>query len=165
MDATQLLTAAFQTSLSDVIEHYAGERPEVVPSSGSAYGIGSVVGFAEERVNGCCVLTANVNTLRRLAPGEATDTWDWLGELNNQVVGRLKNKMVPAGLLFQLTPPVMAEGREVRFRVPHTSCTLWSAVWSGGLVGAMLALTIPAGLVLEADDSTIVAEEGSLNLF
>lgn len=166
MDATEFLTAAYLDALSEVIEHYTGVRPVTTAcESNDPSGLGSVVGFADEQVKGSSVLTAGAAEVLALSPTPDADPGDWLGELNNQVVGRLKNKAVPGGLLFQLSPPVTADGAAVRFRVADAVSAHYSASWPGGTVRALLALTVPAGLFLNPDDATVVAEEGSLNLF
>lgn len=72
----------------------------------------TVVGYVGEQVQGTLTLVCNEQMiretlpfpLRELIPGEE-DLHDWLGELGNQLLGRIKNKLGVFGVEFRITPP------------------------------------------------------------
>lgn len=44
----------------------------------------------------------------------SADMQDWIGELANQLLGRLKNKLRPHGVLFTVATPLCMTGRDLR---------------------------------------------------
>ena len=68
-----------------------------------------VMGFIGERLRGTCLLAAPAATILASAP-EQTTPRDWVGELANQLVGRLKSKLLARGVTIALTTPVVLSG-------------------------------------------------------
>ena len=68
-----------------------------------------VMGFIGEHVRGTCLLAAPMVTVLASAPDEARPR-DWVGELANQLVGRLKSKLLAHGTTIALTTPVVLRG-------------------------------------------------------
>ena len=166
--ASELYVAdLFVTALSELIHHYSGESPEIAPEPGAATGaqLAAVVGFSEERISGSAVLTAVPDVARALSDTHVADATDWLGELGNQLVGRLKNKLVAHDIHVRLSVPVTASGSGLGFGAVHAESTRWVARWTGGLVCALLAVSVAPELELAPTDAAGVAEEGSLFLF
>ena len=58
--------------------------------------LSGVMGFVEEHLSGTCVLAAPRDALMATAPAGARPR-DWVGELTNQLVGRLKAKLMAQG--------------------------------------------------------------------
>ena len=78
-----------------------GESDEVMFSG--------VMGFVGERVRGTCLLAAPQGTVEAAAPNGA-GARDWVGELANQLVGRLKAKLMARGATIALSTPVVLRG-------------------------------------------------------
>jgi CheY-specific phosphatase CheX len=166
MGAFDVIAEAYLAAVREVVEHYAGVEAEAcsgaaAPRSGPA----AVVGFSDDRVKGSSVLTAEVAAVTALAPVGGVDPRDWIGELNNQVVGRLKNKLIPCGVHVQLGTPITMDGESIRFGAPHAATAGWTVSWPGGALRALLAVSAPPDLVLTPDATAVVAAEGTLCLF
>jgi hypothetical protein len=71
--------------------------------------LSGVMGFVEQHVSGTCVLAAPRDALMATAPAEARPR-DWVGELTNQLVGRLKAKLMALGLTVGVSTPVVLAG-------------------------------------------------------
>ncbi len=68
-----------------------------------------VMGFVGDRVRGTCLLAAPQGTVQAAAPKDA-GARDWVGELANQLVGRLKAKLMARGATIALSTPVVLRG-------------------------------------------------------
>lgn len=78
-----------------------GESDEVMFSG--------VMGFVGESVRGTCLLAAPQAAVQSAAPKDA-GARDWVGELANQLVGRLKAKLMARGATIALSTPVVLRG-------------------------------------------------------
>jgi CheY-specific phosphatase CheX len=91
----------------------------------------SVIGFAGHGVAGALALWASNGSIAFLAEvAHAQSAEDWLGELSNQLLGRIKRKLAPYGAVFDLGTPVVVAGEKLRVmshrptaavRIPLTS--------------------------------------------
>lgn len=68
-----------------------------------------VMGFVGDSVRGTCLLAAPQSTVEAAAPKQA-GARDWVGELANQLVGRLKAKLMARGATIALSTPVVLRG-------------------------------------------------------
>src|SRR5687768_4791165 len=63
-----------------------------------------VMGFVGDSVRGSCLLSAAVHAVEAAAPQGAAAR-DWVGELANQLVGRLKAKLMQRSATIALSTP------------------------------------------------------------
>lgn len=82
----------------------------------------SIMSFQCDNMQGTAVMGCDTAFLEKTYPNfdpkdPAKDTLlqDWLGELSNLVIGRLKNKMLPFGVTLKLNPPSVTEASEEIF--------------------------------------------------
>ncbi len=68
-----------------------------------------VMGFVGDSVRGTCLLAAPQAAVEAAAP-RAAGARDWVGELANQLVGRLKAKLMARGATIALSTPVVLRG-------------------------------------------------------
>jgi CheY-specific phosphatase CheX len=94
------LLQAYDVALSPD-EHAWAETDEVMFSG--------VMGFVGEKVRGTCLFAAPQATVLAAAPSNAAPR-DWVGELTNQLVGRLKSKLLARGATISLSTPVVLSG-------------------------------------------------------
>ncbi len=101
---------------------------------------GSVVamlGYAGEALRGSLVLQTGWDVAKKLGPdglyeGPVEDTLrDVMGELANQLLGRLKNRLLPAGVVLNLATPTTACGSEVRLGSASVGRSRWIAFSCG----------------------------------
>jgi chemotaxis protein CheX len=81
------------------------------------------VGLAAPEMKGALAVVAPLSFFRATYPtslsaGTATseDLADWAGELTNQLLGRLKNRLAQLGLNFSIGAPVVIKGDHLRLR-------------------------------------------------
>lgn len=75
--------------------------------------LSGVIGFVGPELRGTCLLVGNRLPIELSSP-QKDHTRDWVGELTNQLVGRLKRKFSGYGLEVALTTPVVLTGMHLR---------------------------------------------------
>lgn len=75
--------------------------------------LSGVIGFVGPELRGTCLLVSNRLPIEISSPRKH-HTRDWVGELTNQLVGRLKRKFLGFGLEVVLTTPVVLSGMHLR---------------------------------------------------
>jgi hypothetical protein len=122
-----------------------------------------VVGFVGSEVRGTCLLLGNEQPMRDSQPAPGS-LQDWVGELANQLVGRLKGKLLTRGLEIALTTPIVISGVRVQ-PLPKSLLrpTLFSA--PGGRIGVWLETESALQIVLDMLAPAESAEEGNILLF
>jgi len=100
--------------------------------------LSGVIGFVGPELRGTCLLVANRSPIELSSPRK-DHARDWVGELTNQLVGRLKRKFLGFGLEVVLTTPVVLSGLHLRpiprreltprvFRTDSGSIMVWVEV-------------------------------------
>lgn len=88
--------------------------PSREPAHDSEDGVMSgVMGFVGTRLRGTCLLTCAAGPLEASCPA-GNRSRDWIGELTNQLVGRLKTKLIARGVEVFLTTPIVLTGASIR---------------------------------------------------
>jgi CheY-specific phosphatase CheX len=129
----------------------------------------SVIGFAGREVSGTLVLGTTAEPLEISKP-DAASPRDWIAELANQLLGRIKNKVLRCGIEFYAMPPAVVSGSHL---APVTSSSSssdfrpWVFSTPGGIVCLWIELTTVGG-ELHPDSQLIESEipgEGDVLLF
>lgn len=71
------------------------------------------MGFVGRHVRGTCLLATTEKTLVESCPTNGT-LRDWIGELTNQLVGRLKTKLLGCGVEVFVTTPIVLSGVRIQ---------------------------------------------------
>jgi len=127
-----------------------------------------VVGFVGEQVSGALVLAATPEALACSNPTTASSR-DWMGELSNQLFGRIRNRLLRRGLELIGTPPTVVRGQHLEALTSSRECrpiVLRSP--SGGKVCVWMNCVPKDGLPISlsiSDADRDVASEGSVLLF
>ncbi|MFO0941344.1 MAG: hypothetical protein U0930_11305 [Pirellulales bacterium] len=163
----EIINQEFRQSLADLINHYTNEEPNVKELFDSSVSgeITAIIGLAEPQIAASISLTATKLVARKLAMRDDANPRDWLGELSNQLAGRLKNKMTAYGHSPNLTTPTTVTGAWLLVEPLETQSYLIVAEFSGHQIAAQLILDLAEDLKLEKRTSQSSAEEGSLQLF
>lgn len=131
----------------------------------------AIIGFASDEVRGMLGLGMYPSTLERLASKHAGSTAsleDWLGECVNQLIGRVKNKLLGYDVVITLALPTVLRGVHLRFLSTGPS-GLWT--YSFASVGGPICVWCD---VRHADDFVLTptsdpemkgTDEGELLLF
>lgn len=75
--------------------------------------LSGVMGFVGARLRGTCLLASAAGPLAAACP-EGGRVRDWIGELTNQLVGRLKTKLLARGIEVALTTPIILSGARLQ---------------------------------------------------
>jgi CheY-specific phosphatase CheX len=80
----------------------------------------AIIGFSGVKIKGTLLLAATKELLDYSHPSKAMgmdvgeeDYADWIGEISNQVVGRLKNSLLKFGVNAALTTPTVIKGEGI----------------------------------------------------
>ena len=131
----------------------------------------SVIGFAGKQVRGSLVLCLYPGLLRASYPtkDELTDEdlLAWSGELSNQLLGRLKNKLVARGVSINLSKPTALSGTGMRFgtALPTSELIERAFSYAGEPVLVRLEARASAGVELREPDPVSSSNEGDMILF
>jgi CheY-specific phosphatase CheX len=110
-DATQRIQAMAASAATELLDAYGVKLTEAVEGWEESDEVlySGVMGFIGERVRGTLLLAAPKDTVLATAPEDARPR-DWVGELANQLVGRLKSKLMAHGVTVALSTPVVLSG-------------------------------------------------------
>jgi CheY-specific phosphatase CheX len=140
-------------------------------------GMLAIIGFAGEQLRGSLVLSANPGLLEGSCPartvGRADATHleilqDWVGELANQLLGRLKSRLLAHGVAIELGTPTTVSGLELRVRScggAHPATPLWLHSGDDWLVVRLDAIAAPDTHLSASPDPSTAAAEGEILLF
>ena len=133
----------------------------------------ATIGFSAGDVRGLVGIGMNPSTFAQLFAGTlnkppAADPEDWLGECVNQLLGRLKNKLLPYGVVISPALPTVLRGVRLHFR-PTALSSFWMYGFEmpAGLLCVWLDVCIPESVVfaLRDDPEFQGTPEGALLLF
>lgn len=139
----------------------------VVPSFPEVAGI---IGFSSDEFRGSVLIGAPTKTLLACScvQGIEIDPLDWVGEIANQLLGRIKTSLLSYGVSVQLATPVSVQGGELRFHTQEHG-ELWSLVFATPFGEAIIRLAAECGAGFQLDASSSVdrvsAAEGELMFF
>lgn len=167
-----ILAELLETSLRELLEAYgvpSRQAPQGEPSSDGPLALAGVIGFTAAQLRGSLVVSASTEDLASMGPSVEDDLAlrDWAGELANQLLGRLKNKLLAFGVVLSITPPVVVRGFRLDVSAAKgTKCIRAAARTARGWLRVSLdALADPQALVDVPGDARAGASEGELILF
>lgn len=140
------------------------DRPSVV----------AILGYTGQVMQGALVLHATREAVAALVPAEMREMAqgcddllrDQLGELANQLLGRVKNSMLGMGVVLSMSTPTTAVGRDIRFGSSSGDVTPEYAIsWAGGSLLVRLDATISEDPVFVTEDMSSGLSEGELTMF
>ena len=145
---------------------------EATPSPDD-HDIAASIGFTAPKVQGAILMTTRKvlvaqawpRELRHREPTER-EVCDWAGELVNQLLGRVKNALLPFGLTLEQSTPTVVTGKHVHRAPPSTNIARrYFFVTSVGSLLIYFDAAMAKGLSLAEDASVRPAPEGDVHLF
>lgn len=131
------------------------------------------IGFASPSLRGSITMTADrafvvqsrPPELRQTKPSEG-EVSDWMGELGNQLLGRLKNRLIPYGVVIDLGTPAVLYGVEIQRHMGRrpVACERFVLSSGGKLVVHLDADVSEDFQIVEADGAEAMPE-GEVALF
>jgi hypothetical protein len=160
------IAAIVQQACIDLFSHYAVSiGPEVVagrPNKDIA--LCGVIGFTGTDMRGSLMLACSLEPLQLAHAGGEGSLRDWLAELTNQLLGRVKNRLMTMGAEFHCSTPVVIGGERI---APISSQPLgYLFTVDGGVVSVWFDAILRPGLTLSpVADGAPVGLEGETFLF
>jgi CheY-specific phosphatase CheX len=157
----------------DLLRCYGGrDAVEIDPQSETAcdeFVLAAAVGFAGPSLNGTLAVAVPNPLLEALHPlqneqGVLIAHGDWIGELGNQLLGRVKNKLVAYGVQMRLGTPAVVEGRDLRLHASGSELIEQRFRCKGNIVCIWLNAVVGEDLAL-VPTANVTADEGSILLF
>ncbi|MEO6774315.1 MAG: chemotaxis protein CheX [Kofleriaceae bacterium] len=153
-----------QQATIDLFSHYA---VEIGPNSDLCailpnVALCGVIGFTGPDIRGSLMLACSSEPLKLVGGEGLTTMRDWLAELTNQLLGRVKNRLVAMGVDFYASTPVVLGGGRIAPINSQPLGHLFTA--DGGVVSVWFDTELRAGLEL-VPTTNAVLREGSTLLF
>jgi hypothetical protein len=152
-----------------------GDDAHAASDPPSDHELSAAIGYASPRMHGAVVMTTRKDVVARTwpetlrGPGRPTerDVCSWAGELVNQLLGRIKNALVPFGLAMDQGTPTVVAGWHLH-RVPASTAVArrYAFTSEAGLIFVYFDAALADGFVLdEPNEGLRSASEGDLQLF
>ena len=122
-----------------------------------------IIGFVGRRLRGTCVLAGSEAPIIASCPASG-GTRDWVGELANQLAGRLKAKFLALGVEVHLTTPVVLSGMRLE-PLPTRNHERRLFATDDGQVMVWIEVDSPEGIVLGSEHPFPHGGEGDILLF
>lgn len=107
----------------------------------------SVIGFSGDQMRGTLVLATTKEPLGRTTPVQGGELREWVAELSNQLLGRVKRQLADRGVLLALSTPIVLRGERLR-PMPNKEEAPLVFVCEGGCVCVWMDAVIDPGLDL-----------------
>ncbi|MDH5674949.1 MAG: chemotaxis protein CheX [Myxococcales bacterium] len=124
--------------------------------------LGAAIGFAGKGLRGSLVIALPQELAARLSPmpsaGQGFNVADWVGELSNQLLGRLKNKLVGLGVELWSGTPAVVEGQRLRLIASRGDTVQHSISCFGHQLCVFLEADVEAGFSLRPGEESGAAE-------
>jgi len=137
--------------------------------------LAAVIGYSSPEMKGSVTVISTKSLLRKSHPnlqmempvGEQ-DLEDWIGEISNQLLGRMKNKLLKFGTTLAMATPSILMGRSLISRQPKDGSRLSFRFESElGALAVTVDVVLSPGYVFQAKEaiSSTAEKEGASILF
>lgn len=161
------LLAAYDVE-AELLDGQTKSEEEAI-SPGSEPGIAGVIGFTADAMRGSMVVYGYRKVLGAMGQTDGSDLAlrDWAGEVSNQMLGRLKNKLLAYGVVLSMSTPVVVVGFRLDVSaLSGASRIACSAKTPHGVIRVSLDAVAQDGVLLEVREQIPMgASEGELLLF
>jgi CheY-specific phosphatase CheX len=153
------------------IELFAHYGVHVAPASTSdrdaPIELAGIIGFARKDLRGAVILGSSASVLEHShVRYEGAERRDWVAELANQLLGRVKNRLVARGVDIEMTTPLSLRGQHLTVGDLDENMTVLDFRGEHGWVRVWIDLELSGHIeVRPADENGSVAAEGDMMLF
>jgi CheY-specific phosphatase CheX len=124
-----------------------------------------VIGFSGDQMRGTMLLATSKEPLGRTSPSTDASLREWLAELANQLLGRVKNRLFTHGVHLHMSTPIVLRGEHIS-PVSQAELVPFSFVCDGGVVCVWFDVDVTPGVDLtQSVETESVAAEGTGFLF
>jgi CheY-specific phosphatase CheX len=169
MSNEQIIESAVNESCLSLFEDYALPLKRAhVPSlanEGAELLFCGVVGFSGDQMRGTLLLATSKEPLGRTSPTTDASLREWIAELSNQLLGRIKNKLLVRGVTLHLSTPIVLRGQHLA-PLSRAELVPFAFTCDGGFVCVWFDVELKPGLDLNQEvDTEGLISEGTSTLF
>ena len=163
-EVTSCLADVVQQSCIALFSHYQiAIAPSTCKPSREVVLCG-IIGFTGDDLRGSLMLACSREPLELAQDGGDVSMRDWLAELTNQLLGRVKNRLLAFGTVIHCSTPVVLGGERIAPIASQPLGHLFTA--DGGVVSVWFDTEVRADFVLSPlDDLSVLGQEGDALLF
>jgi len=163
-DPINEIEAVVRDCCVELFSHYGVDLTQAEHEpDGSNLAFCGVIGFTGSDMCGSLLLACSLEPLT-LAGADVRGIRDWLAELSNQLLGRIKNRLLTLGTAIHCSTPVILRGQHLAPLDNQPRSFLFHA--NGGVVSVWFDADVRPDLVLRADaDTSASVLEGEALLF
>ena len=125
----------------------------------------SVIGFSSEQMRGTLLLATSSEPLGRTSPVQGGSLREWIAELANQLLGRIKTRLAERGVLLALSTPVVLRGGHLRPLTAQEVAPLRFSCDGGGVCGGVDAILAQELDLSQVQEDCQIMGEGEARLF
>lgn len=115
-DHWQVVSPLIAASCEELFSAYGVPLQQLADGAGiSSVGVGALIGLISDEMRGNMTITAAPAVIGQIG-GTAAEVEEWIVELANQLLGRLKNKLLPYGIALYPSTPVCQKGIDLSRR-------------------------------------------------
>lgn len=107
----------------------------------------AVIGFSSEQMRGTLVLATTREPLGRTTPVQGGELREWIAELSNQLLGRIKRQLTERGVELAISTPIVLRGERLH-PMPTKEAAPLKFVCEGGCVCVWMDAVMAPGLDL-----------------
>ena len=123
-----------------------------------------ILGFSGDDLRGSVVLAATGETLSVSNPIAGGSARDWIAELVNQFLGRLKLSLMSRKVIISLATPVVLRGEHLSLEARGPVRSLWFERSNGDTLGLWLDIECKPEFVLPEPSEDPAPEAGEFTL-
>jgi hypothetical protein len=124
-----------------------------------------VVGFSGDQMRGTLLLATSREPLGRTSPTTDASLREWIAELANQLLGRIKNRLLNHGVILHLSTPIVLRGEHIA-PISQTELVPYAFACDGGNVCVWFDAELPPSFDLgQRVETEGLAAEGTSMLF
>lgn len=126
-----------------------------------------IIGFTGEAMRGTLLLIpSDAVATAAGAPANPAGQRDWIGELANQLLGRLKTRLLRHGIEVTITTPLVVHGRYIA-PVPTSDSVPFPLAYHSphGIIHVWIDADLAPGLELVEEHGKSLLSEGELMMF
>ena len=163
----EIVAEQFFEAIHELFDCYTGVAPQINDQINDRTGtdLTAIIGLGSSKFRATASISTTYESVLSLADFPVESAQDWLGELANQLGGRLKNKLSTFGLDASLCIPTSVQGKHLSLSSVAESYHRLSVKYMGGQMRIALSVDCDKDLELYHQVMDRSAKEGSLELF
>jgi CheY-specific phosphatase CheX len=145
------------------------------PPHSEVSAVAGIIGFTSPRFGGVLAVQTSAELVATTVPSAVRSgsvsqkvVLDWIAELANQLLGRIKNKMIRYDGGYAMSPPTSVIGNDLNVTAADADATTWKRLETpAGRIYVMVDFRADREVLLSAtdDEAHTAAAEGDLMLF